>query len=67
MFAAQRQTLLAHMKWKPEHSGLYFVETTDEEPAQLRYGALVDAEIREWVQQNVRLCFQTSHPRELMQ
>ncbi|OAG39422.1 hypothetical protein AYO21_06438 [Fonsecaea monophora] len=53
MFAAQRQSLLAHIKWKPEHhGGLYFIETSDEDPARLRHGPLVDADVHDWVLRN---------------
>jgi len=54
MFAAQRQSHLRNVHWKPEQpGGLYFIETRDEEPAQLRHGGLVGAEIHDWVRANV--------------
>jgi hypothetical protein len=54
MYTAQRQSLLRHFKWRPEeHQGLYFIETTDEEPARLRHGYLADEDVDDWVRANV--------------
>ncbi|KIW69467.1 hypothetical protein PV04_05343 [Phialophora macrospora] len=53
MFAAQHQSLLRHVNWRPEQSqGLCFIETTDEEPARLLHGYLADAGVPDWVRAN---------------
>ncbi|OAP63539.1 hypothetical protein AYL99_02766 [Fonsecaea erecta] len=53
MFAAQRQSLLPYIKWKPEHrGGLYFIETAHELAGGLRHGVLAAAEVHDWVLAN---------------
>ncbi|KIX98746.1 uncharacterized protein Z520_05207 [Fonsecaea multimorphosa CBS 102226] len=65
MFAAQRQSLLPLLKWKPEHrGGLYFIETSDEQSGRLRHGVLEDDEVHNWVLANS--CLPESPPPKSM-